>query len=225
MGKLKVSEIFSSIDGEGSRSGYPVTFIRLHGCNLSCSYCDSQYACLGDDYTEMEISDVVDKVAELGLKRITLTGGEPLLEYPEDENIELIRELLCKGYFVNVETNGSIPLLPIRARLYGSNLMFTIDYKCNGSGMNDKMCTGNLRELSSPDVLKFVVKDIDDLNQMKQVFNAYPYLKNKNVYVSPVFDEIDPKDIVKFLIDNKLEGIRLQLQLHKLIWDPNDRGV
>lgn len=214
---FRVSEIFSSIDGEGIRAGYPVTFIRLHGCPLSCSYCDSTYATEGDDYTLMSMEEIINVVYNKGLFRVTLTGGEPL---NNEFAYDLVLELRNRGYEVNIETNGSFP---IDRFSHLNNTIITMDYKCYSSGMTDKMDVDNFMYLRRQDVLKFVVGDINDLNQMRDILNQYRIYCN--VFVSPVFGKIDPKDIVTYLLDNNLENVRLQLQMHKIIWNPNMRGV
>lgn len=214
---IKVSEIFRSIDGEGIRTGYPVTFIRLYGCNLKCSYCDSSYATTYGDYTLMSISDIVEHVDYFGLHRITLTGGEPLAC---DQCYDLVTALTDAGYEVNIETNGSLSILPYADM---KNVILTMDYKCPSSNMEDRMNGLNLPLLRSKDVLKFVVGSKLDLSTMLAVVNGYDI--SANIFVSPVFGEIDPKEIVDFLICNDVENVRIQLQLHKIIWDPNMRGV
>ena len=222
--KLKVVEIFKSIDGEGIRSGYPVTFIRLHGCNLSCSYCDSRYACEDDSYAELTVAQIMKVVENCGLKNITLTGGEPLIH----ENVdELIEALTSNGYSVNVETNGSVNIEKFRnIERDGKKLFFTLDYKCNSSNMEDKMDTSNFRLLTDKDVLKFVVGSKEDLDKMRFIINNnWNKLKDVNVFVSPVFGKIDPQDIVMYIIEKNIPNVRMQLQLHKFIWDPNKRGV
>ena len=214
--RYKVSEIFSSIDGEGIRSGFPVTFIRLHGCNLNCSYCDSRYACDGDDYKEMTICDIVDHVYRLGFEKVTLTGGEPLRHL---HCYDLVKALIDRGYEVNIETNGSYSI----AQYVDLPVILTVDYKCPSSQMEGQMYLPNLQYLRKSDVLKFVVGCEQDLNKMQDVL-AEHHLEC-NVFVSPIFGKIDPKDIVDFLLKNHIYDVRIQLQLHKLIWDPNERGV
>lgn len=214
---IKVSEIFKSIDGEGIRTGYPVTFIRLHGCNLNCSYCDSSYATIGDDYEEMSISDIVDTIEYLGLRRITLTGGEPLFC---DQCYKLVDELVHKGHEVNIETNGSLSISPY---LDMKNVIITMDYKCPSSDMENRMNRLNLTALRPQDVLKFVVGSKLDLASMYSIISGYDI--SANIFVSPVFGEIEPREIVDFLLSNDIENVRVQLQLHKLIWDPDMRGV
>ena len=212
-----VNEIFTSIEGEGIRMGYPVTFIRLYGCNLNCSYCDTRYSCEGQDGTEMSVSEVIEKVKEAGVKRITLTGGEPLIH----ENVEeLVDELLNEGFEVNIETNGSIDIYPYIKKL---NVIITMDYKSISSGMTDKMNHKNLKYLGGQDVLKFVVGSKEDLADMKRIIETYS--PSCIIFVSPVFGKIELPDMVDYIKDNKLNECRVQVQLHKIIWEPTKRGV
>lgn len=218
---MLVNEIFSSIEGEGIRAGYPATFIRLFGCNLSCSYCDSRYACEGTDYKKIFIDDIVDEVVSIGNKRVTLTGGEPLLHKGVDN---LIRELEYEGFEVNVETNGSIP---INSFIHYDNsrgsTFFTVDYKSISSGENNKMDLSIFEVLRSQDVLKFVVGSQEDLEDMKRVLDTYR--PECHIFVSPIFGKIEPAEIVEFILSRGLQNCRMQLQIHKFIWDPEKRGV
>lgn len=214
---FKVVEIFKSIEGEGPRAGYPTTFIRLYGCNLECSYCDSQYACTGDNYTEMSINDILGKVLELGVKRVTLTGGEPLL----DPEVKHLLWALDTHYFeVNVETNGSIGIAPYK---HFMRAFFTIDYKSISSGMSAAMTPAAYRHAGKGDVIKFVVGSIEDLNEMHRFIKEVKPVAQ--LYVSPVFGQIEPKEIVEYLLKHGISNVRVQLQLHKIIWPVDMRGV
>ncbi len=219
---MLVSEIFNSIDGEGIRTGELVTFIRLYGCNLRCKYCDSMYAVDSDkdrkNCKDMTADEIVNEVNRISLsKKVTLTGGEPLLN--NLFSLSLIYKLLNNKYEVNIETNGSINIRDYLLK----NVIITMDWKSRYSGESDKMIVDNLKLLRKQDVLKFVVANKEDLEQMKEIV-----LNNKlkcNIFVSPVFNQIEAKDIVKYLMDNKLNMVRMQLQLHKYIWEPSMRGV
>lgn len=222
---MKVSEIFKSIEGEGIRAGYPALFIRLFGCNLDCSYCDSVYACKVTKDNEhpfeyWSIETILDMVKISGVDKVTLTGGEPLLQ---KESIDLVTKLLDEGYEVNIETNGSIDIQPYLSLDHSENLIITMDWKSISSNMADKMLSYNLNLLRKCDVLKFVVGEERDLVQMSQVLNSN-YL-SCNVFVSPIFDEIEPKTIVEYILHENLNNVRMQLQLHKFIWEPDRRGV
>ena len=126
---FNVVEIFKSIDGEGITAGYPAIFIRFAGCNLRCSYCDSMYAVENAKYTVMELSDILSKVEDLECKRITLTGGEPLIQ---PDIYKLVTELVDRNYKINIETNGAVYLKKICPP---KCVRFTIDYRCSSSGM------------------------------------------------------------------------------------------
>lgn len=227
---MKIVEIFSSIEGEGIRAGMFATFVRTYGCNIRCSYCDSMYANEGAGYTEMTLDEIVHKCVELGNNCITLTGGEPLIQ-PEIN--ELIHKLLDRGFQINVETNGTVDIAKTRANLslavspVGANLFFTVDYKTPSSGVTDRMCLRNFTNvLHSRDVVKFVCGSEEDLEVMKDIVNQ---LEDNNckahIFVSPVFGQIEAHRIVEFLAENKLRNVRMQLQLHKFIWDPDMKGV
>lgn len=206
----RVTEIFKSIEGEGKRVGTTCAFVRLAGCNLRCSYCDTCYSQHDSDGKLMDLDEIVAEVMGLGAKCVTITGGEPMLQ----DAIAIAKSLeWCE---CNIETNGSIPL-PEKPR----NVFYTMDWKCGCSGMTDAMHTQNLRWLDESDVIKFVVGDGADLEQAKAVVEtgvrAIPY-------ISPIYGMIEPKRIVEYVLDNDLDA-RVQVQLHKVIWDPDERGV
>ena len=210
----KVNEIFKSIEGEGICTGLPCTFIRFYGCNLNCSYCDTRYSCENSEYTLMTLDDIITKVQELGGTRVTLTGGEPLLVDDLNYLISVLRSL---GFEVNIETNGSCYIGDCTADI------ITMDYKTYTSGMESKMILANIPLLRKQDVLKFVVGNITDLMTMRAIIRDF---KPKcRVYVSPVFGMIEPKDIVEFVLQEKLDDVTVQVQLHKIIWEPDKRGV
>ena len=163
---MKIIEIFDSIDGEGIRTGQSATFIRLAGCNLRCSYCDTVYSLFGEEtpceYTEMTIEEVISKV-NANYKRITLTGGEPLIT---PESSKLVSRLTEMGYEVNIETNGAVDIIEFLKKIpHSENLFFTIDYKLPTSGMTDKMIWNNFLNLRPCDVIKFVVGSSEDIAQ------------------------------------------------------------
>lgn len=213
---MKVVEIFKSIDGEGKRAGLPTTFIRLHGCNLSCSYCDSKYACTGDEYTEMTPEQIIEYVLDIGINSVTVTGGEPLIH--DDINF-LLEKLNHFGFDVNVETNGSQNISIHRF----PGVWFTVDYKCPTSKMTDQMNPYLFEhQLRSNDVLKFVVGSEEDMNAALEMLEKYR--PNCAIYFSPVFG-FDTKKIVEFMMAHELYHCKVQLQLHKYIFDPNARGV
>lgn len=228
---MQINEIFSSIDGEGIRTGYLVTFIRTQFCSLKCSYCDTAYSLEACDaqgnkqYTDMTVDEIVKKCKELGNKRITFTGGEPLIQ---KDAKELLSKLTLNDFEVNIETNGNIPLKPFKKfdidmPIAQCNIIMTMDWKSPSSGMREKMLEENLYSLGFRDVLKFVVGSKEDLDDMKNLVQNHRL--NCEIFVSPVFGKIEPAEIVEYIKENNLQNVRMQLQLHKIIWDPAKRGV
>ncbi len=205
-----VNEIFFSIDGEGKRAGSLAAFIRLAGCNLRCSYCDTAYAF--DEGKTMRIEEIAETVK--GWKNVTVTGGEPLWQ-----DIHALLQRL-REHEVNIETNGSVDVTPYHAYPW---VFFTLDYKCPSSGMESSMREKNFQTLRPQDVLKFVVGDMEDLRTAQRVCEKYE--PNCLVYLSPVFGKIEAKEIVEYMKSARYKNWRLQLQLHKYIWPPDARGV
>lgn len=222
MANFKVVEIFESINGEGRKAGQLAIFIRLQKCNLNCSYCDTKWA-NGDDapYTVMSEDEIYNRILESGIKNITLTGGEPLLH----KNVETLLEKIGENpnLSLEIETNGSIELEKF-SKLKNPPL-FTMDYKLPSSKMENKMCLDNFKYLTSKDTVKFVVGTIEDLKKAKEIIERYSLIGKCAVYFSPVFNSIDPVEIVEFMKENRLNGVNLQLQIHKFIWDPESKGV
>ena len=232
---MKITELFKSIDGEGIRTGKIVTFIRSFGCPCRCHYCDSMYSNEtghGVNIKYMTVEEIVKQCKEYKTPYITFTGGEPLIQ---KDAKELIETLLTEGFEVNIETSGAVDIKPFIKELLYSNapylhekLIFTLDYKSLSSGANEQMVLTNFTEnLREWDVVKFVVGTQEDLEDMKRMVgiikDSYTYIPH--IFVSPVFEEIEPKDIVQYLIDNDLFDVRMQLQLHKFIWHKDMRGV
>ena len=226
---MKVVEIFDSIDGEGLRTGQTATFIRLAGCNLRCSYCDTLYALFGEDepceYTEMSAQKIVSRVNKT-YKRVTLTGGEPLLHEDCDE---LVKQLLSESCEVNIETNGAVDITEFSAKIPDtSNMFYTIDYKLPSSGMTDKMIWKNFLSLRKSDVIKFVVGSDEDVKVMKDTITALTehYKKMPHIYAGVVFGEYEPKKLVEEIINEPIfKDVVYQLQIHKIVWDKDERGV
>lgn len=230
MKTFPVCELFCSVEGEGARTGAPAIFIRLFGCNLDCSYCDTTYACKNIDnanpYKWMTSEDIIQDISKYQPCRcVTLTGGEPLIHQGIGELIQKLRDA---GYWVNIETNGAVDLEPIinsqTAKRSAMDYFFTMDWKSLSSGESDKMIASDLELLESTDVLKFVVGSREDLDQMKQLLEDNPEI-DAQIYVSPVWGKIEPVDIVKYILDNQLVYVKVQVQLHKTIFDPMARGV
>ncbi len=216
---MQVIEKFVSINGEGLRQGEPAVFIRFAGCNLRCSYCDTKYSFENPNYEEESIVEIIEYINSTGVKNITLTGGEPLLQ---KDILELMKRLSKLGYRIEIETNGSID---ISKYLNIDNISFTLDYKLPTSLMESKMNLDNYKHITKKDSVKFVCGDKRDLEKALEIMNKYNLIKKTNCLISPVFGEINLPDIVDFMIEHKLNDVRLCLQIHKIIWDPNKRGV
>ena len=218
---FKVVESFVSINGESTRAGELAVFIRFKGCNLNCSYCDTKWANESNaEYKNMTVNEICELVRNTGVKNVTLTGGEPLLQ----KNIEeLIEKLILQGNRVEIETNGSISIE--KYSLLKNRPVFTIDYKLPSSNMEKYVFLKNFDFLSRNDTVKFVSGSIEDLEKAVEVIERYSLSERCHVYISPVFGKINPADIVDFMINRNLNGVRLQLQLHKFIWEPDRRGV
>jgi len=224
---MKVVEIFDSIEGEGKRTGQTSTFIRLAGCNIRCSYCDTLYALFGEAeecaYTEMTVADILQKVNPKW-KRVTITGGEPLIHKDIDV---LIDELSKMGCQINIETNGTV-----NTQKYNSfdNIFVTIDYKLPSSNVSDKMMFDNFTSLNNTDVIKFVIGSREDISVMKAVIRKLNSVYTKDampiLYAGAVFGNIEPKEIVQEIVNSdELQDVIFQLQIHKFIWKPEERGV
>ena len=247
---MNVIEIFASIDGEGSRQGLLTTFLRLHDCNIRCSYCDTTYSYGIDSvFTEMTAAEVANVIESLGNHRITITGGEPLLQ--EVAVVELIDELNRRNvqtmqdntsgqigstcingtdkfdkremlndslYDFNIETNGTI--VPSFQR---ENVWFTYDYKTPSSLAEESMNVDIFKAATERDLIKFVVGSPEDLDCMRRIIEQYPTVAQ--IYVSPVWGQIEAVSIIDYMKAYNLQNVRFQLQIHKFVWDPDAKGV
>lgn len=222
MSSYNIVETFLSINGEGTKAGQLSFFIRFAGCNLNCDYCDTQWANQpSTPYTEMTEVELYTLAKESGAKNVTITGGEPMIQ----KDIGVLLDFLCRdpGLYVEVETNGSVPLSPFLSLPVRPS--FTMDYKLSKSGMEQFMCTENLPLLGRCDTVKFVCGCQEDLLRAEEIMVQYELLNRTNVYLSPVFGAIHPADMVEFMKSHRLTDVTLQLQMHKFIWDPEKRGV
>ncbi len=213
---MKISEIFFSLQGEGLEIGLPTVFVRLFACDLRCSWCDTMYAVEGRDFIDLSVEEVISEVQEHGCKRICITGGEPLIQIKEVE--ELATWLLDHDYTIVLETSGHKMPPPI---LWTDNCIISMDCKCPSSNMQDKMDFDLFIKLRSQDQLKFVIQDIDDYQYARGILNRY------NIRANIIFQPAHGSEIAwltEKVIDDKLERIRVLPQLHKIIWG-NKRGV
>lgn len=216
-----VAEKFVSINGEGTRAGELAVFIRFTGCDLRCSYCDTMWANVpGADYDDLSAEEILSYVLSTGVTNVTLTGGEPLLQ----KELPVLTDLLLSSELrVEIETNGSQPIAALAERV--CRPVFTMDYKLPSSGMEDKMCRENFGHLEKCDTVKFVSGSMEDLERAAHIIEKHHLTERCHVYISPVFGKIEPADIVDFMKGRQLNDVRLQLQLHKFIWPPEQRGV
>lgn len=218
----KVVEKFISINGEGEQAGFLSVFIRFWGCNLSCEYCDTEWA--NQDNINVQImsdKEIYKYVKDSGITHVTLTGGEPLTQV----HIKNLLDVFARDDMLNVEieTNGSIDISPFVH--LGNSITFTLDYKLQSSGMESEMLTDNYKFLTSNDTVKFVVGSIKDLNKAMEVIDRHDLTSKCNVHLSPVFGKINMKDIVEFMKKEKLNQVKFQPQIHKFIWNSTERGV
>ena len=211
---MKISEIFTSIQGETSFVGLPFTFVRLTGCNLRCLYCDTQYAY--EEGTEYSLDKVVAEVNKRAVSRVVITGGEPLLQ---DETYILCSRLLDAGATVLLETNGSILIKDVDQRVHR-----ILDLKCPGSGMDKYMIFKNVDYLTVRDEIKFVISDRKDFEWALEILNQHEMQGRAHVLFSPVSDRLHPQKLAEWILQEKL-NVRLQLQIHRYIWPDRRRSV
>ncbi len=212
---LNICEIFYSLQGESTWAGLACVFIRLSGCNLSCSWCDTTYAAAPS--VSMTINQIVDQVAAFGCPMVEITGGEPLMQ---SQTPELISRLLEKGFQVLLETNGSLSIAPVPpacARI--------MDVKCPSSGEAGSFLLDNINQMTTRDEIKFVVGSKQDYDYAASLIQTllvdHPRQK---IHISPVFQTLALSDLAVWILKDRL-GARLSLQQQKIIWDPDLRGV
>lgn len=213
--KIKVNEIFHSIQGESLHAGRPCTFIRLSGCNLRCRFCDTRYA-----YKEgllLTKDHILKKIAKIGCRLVEITGGEPLFQ---PDTPELITNLLDEGYETMMETNGSFDIDYVDSRC-----IKIVDIKCPSSGESRKNRLENIKKLGQKDQIKFVIADIEDYEFAKKIIKTQcTGIKSSHILFSPVHEMLEPEILSKWILKDG-QDVRLQLQLHKIIWPDIERGV
>lgn len=212
---LTVNEIFHSIQGESTHAGRPCVFVRLTACNLRCSWCDTPYAF--HEGRRMSIEEVLDEVAKYGCPTVEITGGEPLLQrdvYP------LMSRLLESGYRVLLETGGHMSLADVPA-----GVRKIMDVKCPGSGEAEHHDWSNMERVGPDDEVKFVIKHRTDYEFAKSIVERFDLPGRAGaVLFSPVHDVLEPRTLAEWVLADRLD-VRVQLQVHKYIWDPATRGV
>ena len=211
---MRITEIFFSIQGESTYAGSPCVFVRLTGCPLRCTWCDTAYAFHGG--IERSLESILNEVEQYGCRLIEITGGEPLAQ---PDVYALIASLADRGYTVLIETSGAMDLATLDRRA-----IVIMDLKCPGSGMADRTRWANLPLLKPADEIKFVIKDRTDYDWAVATMHAHRLSDRHTVLFSPVFGEMDPQALAEWMLADRLP-VRLQLQLHKHIWEPTTRGV
>ena len=211
---LKINEIYYSVQGESTHSGCPCIFIRLTYCNLRCSYCDTEYAFY--DGKDMEITDIISEIKRWDCNLVEVTGGEPLFQ---DECIDLLNELVNSNYEVMLETGGSLSISDVPKKV-----VKIVDFKCPSSGMVKKNLWSIVDDLQAHDEVKFVIGNREDFDWAKDRITEYSLDKICTLLFSPTFGEIDPQQIVEWILAENLP-VRMQMQMHKMIWSPDKQGV
>ena len=205
--KLRVFEIFHSLQGESSRVGLPTVFVRLTGCPMRCVYCDTAYAFTGGQ--SMALEDIIEQVAGHGVRYVTVTGGEPLAQ---KECLVLLKQLCDAGYEVSLETGGAIDTSGVDARV-----AVILDIKTPGSGEVEKNLWQNLQHLKPMDEVKFVLCDRSDYDWAKQMLAEKGIADKCSVLFSPVYQQVNPTELAEWILHDKLT-VRMQVQLHKILW-------
>lgn len=224
MNTLPVIEQFISLDGEGPTAGELAYFVRFNDCNLRCSWCDTVYSWDGTSpITHKTPQEIYNDIKQSGVKNVTLTGGEPLIQ----QNIIALLQLLAAddALCIHIETNGAVDIAPFRQACPAENIHYILDYKLPVSAMESHMCMVNLEQIQAADVYKFVIAGEEDLERTIELIRQYSLQKRCQVFLSPVRELIDPLVIVDAMKAHCLNDVRLQLQLHKILWPKEMRGV
>jgi len=211
---LKINEIYYSVQGESTHAGRPCVFIRLTYCNLRCTYCDSEYAFY--EGKDMEITHIMNEIKQWDCNLVEVTGGEPLFQ---DKCINLLNELVNSNYEVMLETGGSLSISDVPKKV-----IKIVDFKCPSSAMEKKNLWSIVEDLQPHDEVKFVIGNREDFDWAKDRITEYSLDKICTLLFSPTFGEIDPQQIVEWILAENLP-VRMQMQMHKMIWSPDKQGV
>ena len=212
--RLRITEIYASIQGESTHVGKPCVFVRLTGCNLRCTWCDSEYTFTGGEH--MHIDEVVKKATSFGIRTIEVTGGEPLVQR---NAIPLMQRLVDEGYEVLLETSGSLAIAGVPDAVH-----IIMDLKCPDSGEVEANRLENIAALQSNDEVKFVIASRGDYEWARRMTRDHAIAERCCVLFSPVWGSIEPRDLVEWVLADGLD-VRVQLQLHKVIWPADTTGV
>lgn len=211
---LKINEIYYSLQGESTKAGLPCVFIRLTYCNLRCTYCDTEYAFY--EGSDKSIDEIIEEVAKYNCRLVEVTGGEPLVQ---SEVLPLMEKLCNLGYEVLIETGGSLPIENIDKRV-----KVIMDLKCPSSKMMKKNRYENIEFLKLIDEVKFVIGSREDYDWSKSIIEKYNLIGKCELLFSIVFGDLTPLTMAEWIIEDNLQ-VRFQLQMHKYIWKPDERGV
>jgi 7-carboxy-7-deazaguanine synthase len=205
--RLRLTEIFASLQGEADTAGWPTVFVRLTGCPLRCGYCDSTYSFYGGEWTS--ITAVIERVRALGPRRVCVTGGEPLAQ----PNVQALMSRLCDaGFAVSLETSGALD-----ASLVDPRVVRVVDVKTPGSGEVSRNLLANIESPRASDLIKFVLTSRADYEWSRAFCRAHQLPAKAQVLFSPVDGVVEPRALAEWLLEDRLE-VRLQVQLHKLLW-------
>lgn len=210
---MLITELFPSIQGESSLAGIATFFVRCTGCNLDCIFCDTRYARTGG--VEMTTGDILSRINEQGLPAVCITGGEPLLQ---SETIELASLLSDRGYLVSIETNGSLPVSNIPVRV-----ITVIDVKCPGSGESGSFHEANALLKRPGDQFKFVISSREDFEYACVICDRYNLDSSNTVLFAPAWTVLAPRVLSEWIV-NERSRVRLNLQLHRVIWPDENHG-
>jgi 7-carboxy-7-deazaguanine synthase len=205
--RLRITEIFYSLQGEARSVGWPTVFIRLTGCPLRCTYCDTAYAFTGGEWMEPEA--ILAEVARYSVRHVCVTGGEPLAQ---KACIPLLKKLCDAGYSVSLETSGALDISAVDERVHR-----VVDMKTPSSGEQARNRYENLDQLSHQDSVKFVIGDRNDYDWARELCAQHQLWRRCEVLFSPVADQMNPTELANWIIEDQL-AVRFQMQLHKLLW-------
>jgi len=211
---LKINEIYYSVQGESTHAGRPCIFIRLTYCNLRCTYCDSEYTFY--EGKDMEITHIMNEIKQWDCNLVEVTGGEPLFQ---DKCINLLNELVNSNYEVMLETGGSLSISDVP-----KEVIKIVDFKCPSSAMEKKNLWSIVEDLQPNDEVKFVIGNREDFDWAKDRIAEYSLDKICTLLFSPTFEKIDPQLMVEWILAENLP-VRMQMQMHKMIWSPDKQGV
>ena len=205
--RLRITEIFNSLQGESRSVGWPTVFIRLTGCPLRCTYCDTEYAFSGGEW--MSLKNILSQVTRYATQRVCVTGGEPLAQ---KKCLSLLSQLVDAGFKVSLETSGALDMRDVDSRV-----VKVMDIKTPGSGESARNHLDNINYLTAQDQVKFVLSDRIDYDWARELLQDLQLEKKCEVLFSPVYSQLEPKQLAEWILEDKLQ-VRFQLQLHKVLW-------